>query len=295
MKKVLLVVISLSVLVVGCGNNGQPEEKNQPTQVVAKVNGKEISIHQVNALLANANNLDQSKLKLASEQALRQLVDLEIIKQKSIDEKLDRDPKVLRQIEQAKQQILAQAYINKLYSKKSAPTETDVSEFYTKHPELFSDRKIYQLLEYVITAKADKHAEIESAIKGFSTLDEVAMWLKEHRYSYAQNANEKPAEQIPTEILKQLYPLKDGDNLLVKTPSSVNMVHIMKTISQPVELEKASPVIKQYIVNSSRAELVKAEVGALRNAAKVEYLGEFSKMKNDPSTLESKLTSQVVN
>lgn len=50
---------------------------------------------------------------------------------------------------------------------------------------------------------------------------------------------------------------------------------------QPVDLEKAKPVIQQFLVNSNQQTLIKNEVAALRKEAKVEFYGDFSKMTMD--------------
>src|SRR5687768_10183106 len=107
MKKIALIVPALMLVMAGCSKH--EEAGKGSTQVVAKVNGNEITVHQLNFALSRAGKIDQAQLKPASEKVLQQMVDIELLKQKAIDAKLDRDPNVLQVLEATKQQLLAQA------------------------------------------------------------------------------------------------------------------------------------------------------------------------------------------
>jgi EpsD family peptidyl-prolyl cis-trans isomerase len=249
--------------------------------VVVNVNGSEITVHQLNFALSKMGKLDQSQVKVASEKVLQQLIDLELLKQKSVDEKLDRDPNVLQVLEATKQQVLAQAYMQKVASKQAAPSQDDIRKFYDTHPELFSERNVYVIQEFAIKDGSEHASEIEAGINDAKTADDLAKWLKDNNYVFSANASRKAAEQLPLELLKKMNTLKAGDTLVVKSPQALVLLFLAKVDRQPVDLEKAKPVIQQFLVNSSQQTLIKNEVAALRKDAKVEFYGDFSKMTMD--------------
>lgn len=291
MKKIALIVPVLMLAMAGCSKHS--ESSKGGSQVVAKVNGNEITVHQLNFALSKMGKLDQAQLKTASEKVLQQLVDMELLKQKSVDQKLDRDPNVLQVLETTKQQVLAQAYMQRVAAKQAAPSEQDIKNFYETHPELFSERNVYVLQEFAVKDGNEHASEIESGISSAKTAEELGKWLKDNNYEFNANASRKAAEQLPLELLKKLNTLKAGDTLIVRSPNALVLLFLAKVDRQPVELDKAKPVIQQYLVNAGQQTLIKNEVAALRKEAKVEFYGDFSKLTLDSNTPTVPATSPV--
>lgn len=282
MKKIALIVPALMLVMAGCSKHEGAAKGG--SQVVAKVNGSEITVHQLNFALSKMGKLDQSQVKAASEKVLQQMVDMELLKQKSVDEKLDRDPNVLQVLEATRQQVLAQAYMQKVASKQAAPSENDINKFYDTHPELFSERNVYVIQEFAIKDGNQRASEIEAGINDAKTGDDIAKWLKDNNVMFSVNASRKAAEQLPLELLKKMNTLKEGDTLVVKSPQALVLLFLAKIDRQPVDQEKAKPVIQQFLVNSNQQTLIKNEVAALRKEAKVEFYGDFSKMTLNADT-----------
>jgi len=279
MKKIALIVPALMLVMAGCSKHDGASKGG--SQVVAKVNGSEITVHQLNFALSKLGKLDESQAKAASEKVLQQMVDLELLKQKSVDEKLDRDPNVLQVLEATKQQVLAQAYMQKVASKQAAPSEDDIKKFYDTHPELFSERNVYVIQEFAVKDGNEHASAIEAGINAAKTGDDIAKWLKDNNYMFSANASRKAAEQLPLELLKKMNTLKTGDTLIVKSPQALVLLFLAQVDRQPVDLEKAKPVIQQFLVNSNQQTVIKNEVATLRKEAKVEFYGDFSKMTLD--------------
>lgn len=265
---------------VACGKKEPNAEKANETQVVAKVNGDEISIHQINFQLSRMGRLNETQSKQAEKEILVRLVDQQLLKQKALETKLDRDPNVLQALETSKSQILAQAYLEQQMAKVTKPSATEVTEFYSTHPELFENRRIFKLQELAVEVSKDKYMEVEEAVKSKKTIAEMAVWLKSKDYKFAANSNVRNAEQIPLELLKKLQPLKDGDAVAITNEKSINLVYIAASQSQPIAKDKARPVIEQYFLNQNKNALAKKEMDALKKDAKVEYVGAFADMKD---------------
>ncbi len=275
-------ILFMTVSIVACGDKG--ESTKSDTQVVAKVNGDEISIHQVNLQLGRAGKVDEAQSKAISQQIVTKLVDQQLLKQQAMDEKLDRDPRVLQILEASKSEILAQAYLEKIASKAKKPTTAEIDTFYNEHPELFEKRRVFRLQELVVQAEPAKFSEIEAGVKDIKNINEVAAWLKEHQFQFTANSNVRAAEQLPGNLLKVLQPLADGELFLIKSDRALNVVHLAASQSQPIPRDKATPVIEQYYLNLNKTNVIKEEMKALKDKAKIEYVGAFADMSNMAAT-----------
>lgn len=279
MKKIALIAPLLMLLIAGCSKHGEAGKSG--SQVVARVNGSELTVHQLNFALSKMGKLDQSQLKAASEKVLQQMVEMELLKQKAVEAKLDRDPRILQMLEDARQQVLAQAYMQKIASRPIAPSGDEIRKFYDTHPELFSERQVYGIQEFVVKEGNAHASEIEAGIHAARTAEDVSKWLKDNHYVFNANASRKAAEQLPLDLLKQLNTLKVGDTVVVRSPDALVLLFLAKIDREPIDLEQAQPAIQRYLVNASQQALVKNEVAALRKQANVEFLGDFSTMASN--------------
>ena len=169
-----LLLIGSSVVLTACGKKDEAASKKSDSQVVAMVNGDEITIHQVNFQLQRMGQMNEAQSKAAAKQVLARLVEMQLLKQKAIETKLDKDPAVLQAMESSKDQMLAQAYLEKLITKTPKTSTAEIDTFYKEHPELFENRRVFRLQELVVSVNKDKFAETETSLKGIKGINEIA-------------------------------------------------------------------------------------------------------------------------
>ena len=276
LKKLYLPLLVVA-LMAGCGDkkDGTAEE-SKPTQVAAKVNGTELTVSQVNYALQRIPNLDKDQSKAASLQVIRNLVDQEVLAQKAQSEKLDRDPVVVQALDAARRQIMAEIYMTRKLGTPAEPTDAEVSDYFNKHPELFTKRKIYRLQELSIKAPKEKQEAIRKQLADSKTLGDFAAWLKDEKYPVQASQGVKPAEQLPQALLPKLAEMPDGQAMVVNTPEGLLVILLADSQVQPVTLEQAKPAIARLLQNEARQKAAKAELDKVKAEAKIEYVGEFA-------------------
>ena len=277
MKKLVLPLM-IAALMAGCGDKKDEAatEEKAPTQVAAKVNGTELTVHQVNYALQRIPNLDKDQTKAASLRIVRNLVDQEVVMQKALADKLDRDPAVVQALDASRRQILSEAYMARKLGTPVEPTDAEVSEYFNQHPELFSNRKVYRLQEISIKAPKDKHDAIRAQLGASKTLNDFGAWLKAENLEVKAAQGVKPAEQLPLQILPQLAKMPDGQAMVMNAPDGLMVVVVAGSQAQPVTMEQAKPAIVRLLQTQARQKAAKAELDTLKAAAKVEYVGEFA-------------------
>lgn len=265
----------LAAALAGCGE--KDAESKAATQVAAKVNSDEITVHQINYEMSRLNGkISPDQAKAAANQVLNGLVDQHLLVQKAIDEKIDRDPVVLQNLEAARRQILAQAYLQRLTDKAISPTAAEIEDYYAKNPALFAERRIYRLQEISIPVTPENAESIKAQLTGLRSLQELGAWLKSVNIPARAVQSVKAAEELPFDLLSRLHPLKNGQTVNIATPRSLNIFYLADTQSQPLSLEQARPAIERYLINARKREISKAEIGKLRESAKLEFLGEYT-------------------
>jgi len=266
----------------GCSPQGDGKKGNL---VAAKVNDDEILSQQIDQALSRAGNIPEAQQKQAQQQVLQRLVDQQLFVQQAIQNKLDRDPGVQATMDAAKRQVLAQAYLEHLVQAAPKTTSEQVKAFYSEHPELFADRRVYRFKELAIAAPADfqpkLHVELERLDKQTDKskiITQLITWLQSQNIKFQANVATQAAEQLPIELIGKIYRMKDGDLLAIPRGNTMLVSQLDKSQSAPLAEEQAAPFIEQLLQNRKRADLSNEEMKRLRAAAKIQYVGDFATM-----------------
>jgi EpsD family peptidyl-prolyl cis-trans isomerase len=266
-----LAAIAAAVLLVGCG-----EKKDKASQTAAKVNKDEITVHQINFVLQQQRNLRPEQADAASKQILERLVDQQLALQKADEMKLDRDPRVVQQLEAARRDVVARAYLEKVGEAAPKPTPEEIHKYYVEKPALFSERRIYSIQEIAIEAKPDQVAGLRDKLTGSKNIGEFIEYLKTNDFRFSGNQAVRAAEQLPLNSLETFARMKDGQAMLVPGANGVQVIVLAGSRLQPIGEEQARPAIEQFILNERRRKLIEDDVKALRAGAKIEYVGKFA-------------------
>jgi EpsD family peptidyl-prolyl cis-trans isomerase len=267
---------TLALALSACGSK---DDSKVATQVAAKVGSEEISVHQINQVLGRSNTSGASPeaVKTMSRDILEKLIDQQIAVDQATEAKLNRSPDVVSQLEASRREILARAYIQKVVGGISKPTPEDVKKYYADHPQLFAERRIFNVQEIVVPLAPGIVEQLRSFSAAGKPIEESAAWLKSKDIKFGGGSATRAAEQIPLELLAQVHTLKDGQSLVIQSPQSVTLLRVASSQLTPVPEAAALPRIEQFLTNQRAGEAVAANIKLLRGNTKIAYLGEFSK------------------
>jgi EpsD family peptidyl-prolyl cis-trans isomerase len=207
-KKFTLFVMALAMVCISLA--AWSKKDRAATQVVARVDGEEISIHQVNRVLSraqavNAENLSEVKLEI-----LESLVDQQLPINLAMSKKLDRSPDVVTGIEKAKREIIARAVIEQVSTVVSQPSDEEAKKYLAENPALFSESRLFSLQEIALPKTTKDFASIADKITSAKSMEEMSAWLQEKKIQFSSDGGTQAAEPISLEILSKLYQFKDG-------------------------------------------------------------------------------------
>ena len=262
------------LMLAACGGEGGAGK--DATQVAARVNSGEISVHQINAALARTPNLKQSDVAAASGQVLQRLIDQELLVQSATDSKLDRNPNVMQAIEAARREILARSYLEQYTAQAEGPTKAEITAFYEANPALFAERRVYNLQEINASMDGAQADELRQVVADASNLNDILNWLRERKLPFRVGGGVRAAEQLPLNALERFAQMKDGQIGLLQSPTGMRVMFLAGSRAQPLDVEKATPFIERFLTNQKKAQMARAEMTRLRDEATIEYKGEFT-------------------
>ena len=268
---VAVAVATLALVLAACGDR----QDKGASQAAARVNKEEITVHQINFVLQQQRGLKPEQVDAASHQILERLIDQQLALQKADEIKLDREPRVVQQIEAAKREIIARAYVEKVGEGAPKATADEVKKYYDSKPALFSERRIYNIQEIAVEAKPEQVPALREKLAGVKNIGEFIEYLKANDFKFAGNQAVRAAEQLPLTSLDAFARMKDGQAMVGPGNNGMQVIVLAGSRSQPVTEEQARPAIEAYLLNERKRKLVEDEVKALRGNAKIEYIGKF--------------------
>ena len=267
-----LAVVATAALFVGCG-----EKKDKAaSQTAAKVGKDEITVHQINFVLQQQRNLRPEQTDAATRQILDRLIEQQLALQKVDELKLDRDPRVVQQLEAARREILARAYVEKVGEAAPKPTAEEIKKYYDDKPELFRERRVYSIQEIAVEARPDQVQELRAKLSDAKSINEFVDYLKAAGLRFSGNQAVRAAEQLPFNTLEAMAKMKDGQAMVVPSPTGATVIVLAGSRMQPATEEQSRPAIEQFLLNERKRKLVEEDMKTLRAAAKVEFVGKFA-------------------
>jgi EpsD family peptidyl-prolyl cis-trans isomerase len=267
----LLLALALTT---GCGKK---EDAKAATQVAARVNADEITVHQVNYFLARTQNVTPEGAAQAKREILDRLIDQHLARQQAIENKLDRSPDVMQAIEAAKSEILARAYQEQIAAALPKPAPWETQKYYSEHPELFAQRRLFELEEFVFVAKGEVAAGLREQSSKARSMQQIADWLKSQGVKFVANRGVRAAEQISLENLPKVQAMKQGEIQLFEAGGGrFQVIRVVASKADPVDEATATPRIRQFLFKRRSSEVIAKEMKQIKEQAKIEYVGEFA-------------------
>lgn len=273
-----------SLVLTGCGGDRGKADGKSDTQIAATVNQGEISVHQVQVVLQRQPQIAASEGANASSRVLEGLIDQELGAQAARAASLDKDPRVVQRLEAAKREILAQAWQESVAANVRSATSDEIDRYHDEQPQLFSQRRVFVLQESAVEGAADALAALAAKLSAAKSADEAGSLLQRSGLRVQSRVFAQASEDLPMTVLAGLAPLEAGQSAIFVQGDSARVYTILNAHKAPVDRRQADRAIGAYLANARRAEAVGQATKQLREAAKIEYKGNFAKPAARPAS-----------
>ncbi len=257
MKKMYLVtaVAAAALAVSGCGSK---EGKLDKGQVVASVDGEEITIFELNAEVQATQVPQGTDRKLAEQMALQRIIERKILAKVARDQKLDKTPVFLIQQRRADELILTTLLRDKIASGIAQPTDAEIAQYEAAHPDRFAQRKIYNIEQIVFPppTSAAKFKEFAP----LKTLEQLAAKLTADGVQFRRAPTQLDTAALPPEIAAKIAALPAQELFILPTQQGVTANVITGTTIQPLAGDQARELAMNTLRNERFSKAADAQL-----------------------------------
>jgi EpsD family peptidyl-prolyl cis-trans isomerase len=258
--------LALAQALAACGAPGS----GKGSQVVATVNGEEITVLQLNRVLERSGVREVTPD--VRKHAIDSLTAEELLVQAARKAKIDRDTAFVQSLENARRQLLAQIFAERMVYPKSVVTATEIADYYNREPLLFANRRKFRLTTFR-AAGADLTPQVSAALQQVKSVDDVRGILDARGIKYETQLASVAPEQLPVEELPAFSKASVGD--LFINPDKDGSVMLMSVTAieddVPLTLERARPMIEEFLRNSRNRQATDEYLARARASAEIVY------------------------
>ncbi len=276
MKKATIVVCAASLLILGgC-------EKKVGGQVVAVVNGQEITQQELNAELNGQQIPQNADRKAILAQLLQRVIDRKLLVGKAKEQGLDKSPTYLAQVQRAQDGILLEMMTSTAAKAVPVPDAAAAQQFIASNPSMFGGRKRYQLDQIIFKAANDP--ALQAKLKPVKTLPEVEAVLNAAGIKFERGSTQLDTAVLPPPIAARIAALPPGEPFVVPQNGQIVVNVIRGATDAPTPAQQAQPAAVEIIRRQAVESAMRKQVEQARASAKITYDTGFAPPKAGATT-----------
>jgi EpsD family peptidyl-prolyl cis-trans isomerase len=248
MKRIFLVSVAAVALMSVSACHGQSGAALDKGQVVATVDGEEITVFELNAEMQAAPAPAGVDRKVLEQMALQRVIERKILAKIARDRGLEKNPAFLLQQRRASELILATMLRDQIASKIAQPNDSEIATYQTAHPEFFAQRKVFTV-EQIIFPTPTNMAKFKE-IAPLKTLDQLAAKLTADGTQFRRGPGKIDSLQLPPDAVKKMGALPAGEMFVLPSQQGVTANVITETTIVPLTGTDA----RNAAINALKAE-----------------------------------------
>lgn len=261
---VVAVLIAASATLGGCGRVKQLMSSGKPEgQVVATVNGDEITSLELRQEMGSFASRDLAVMKAAQQRALQGLIMRRLVVQNAKDQKLDKTPEYSLQLRRGEDALLAQLFQRKVASGIAAPSRDEAEAYVSSHPEKFANRRVL-VVDQLIAAQNKISPERLRPIK---TYDELRALLDAEHVAYQSTVATVDTLTADPRLLAQIEKLPADEIFVIPQGGGLVFNRIIEARPVPFQGDPAVAFAINALRTQRAQEAVARQLELMRKSA----------------------------
>jgi len=274
-KKLMLMASAALLVLAGC-------EKKVGGQVVAVVNGDEITQQDVNAELQGASIPPTADRKAITNQIIQRIVDRTLLVQKAKAEGLDKSPAYLEQIRHAQDAVAVNLLTSKAAKTVALPDTNAIDSFIASNPSLFAGRKVYRLDQIVFAKPSDE--TVVHKLEPAHTLDAIAAVLTASGIHFSRGSSQLDTGAIPPAVAAKIASLPPGEPFVAPDKGQFVASVIVGEQPNPTPAAQTRPAALNILRQQALGAAMQKQLESARAAAQIQYQPGYAPVKTPSAT-----------
>jgi peptidyl-prolyl cis-trans isomerase C len=243
-------------------------------QVVAVVNGEEITLQELNTELKELRSMPLGDRQSIRQQVLQQIIDRRLIAQTAKEEGMDRDPTFVIRERRMRDDLLVQMYGTKAAGGLRMPDNAAVTKYMQENPGIFAERATYTVDQIAFDIPADQ--SVLKKLEADKTMADVERTLAAQKISYQKGNNNIDSINVPTTMLKQILSLPAGEPFMIPAEGKILVSVITGKKPVPVAEKDAAPVAAQAMRAENLGKMLRQRLDEAKAKATITYQDGFA-------------------
>lgn len=207
-RKARIAVIGAAIFV-GLAACGEKEAKLPDGQVVATIDGNDVTIHELNAELALIRAPAETPRKFLEQVALARVIERKMLAEEARELKLDNRPEFLLSKIRSEEGLLVQALQADIQSKVPRATREAAQKYMEENPQSFSERRIFAI-DQIQFLRPDNLASLPLAKA--KTMGEVERVLIDSNIEYRRAPQQVDTLTINPKLTGEILRITNSSN-----------------------------------------------------------------------------------
>lgn len=271
-KRLFLVAAPLALA--ACGGKA-----DAPTgQVVASVNGEEITTTDLESELSGATAPTPEGQKNLQRMALENIINRTILAQAAEAEGLAKGPEFAVLERKAKQAALVELLQRNLGKTIPQPGSEEIENFISDNPSMFANRKIF-VVDQIVVPQANE--QLLKALQPVKTMAEAQAVLQKFNVKSNKTVGVIDALTIPPQAAQQIAALPPDEVFIIPANGAIRINHVRSSQVDPITGAQAQSVAKEILSRQRGQTAMQSALGDRIKAgrANVKYNDAFAPPK----------------
>ena len=244
-------------------------DKAPQGQVVAIVNGEEITAQEVNAEAQSLNLPANANREAVLPQILQRVLDRKLLVGVARERKIDESPEFLIQNRRAEETVLATMLARQINEGVAPPSRAEVDKFIADNPNMFANRRQFQLDQLRIPYSGK--VEDLDYLKPAKTMDDIMRLLQQRNIRAERGGTVLDSATAQPPVIEVINKLAPGEPFIVPAGAAAVISVVRAERVSPLAGDQAVAAATQLVRAQKTDAALKQQVETARQSAKITY------------------------
>jgi EpsD family peptidyl-prolyl cis-trans isomerase len=266
-KTVSMMAMAAALVLGGC-------ERTATGQVVAVVNGEEITLSDLNSEIKASAASASGAPEAIREAALQRLIDRKVLVQEARKRGIEKQPDYLQGERRARDDVLINLFAQQVTQNIPIPTPADANSYIAAHPERFAQRTVYKLDQIQFASPADRNKL--KALEAAHDMAAVETALNKMNIKFMREPSAMDSFSTPPELIKRVLALPVGEPFVIAGGPVIYVSVVTEKQAIPLVGEEARAAAARVVRENAINAAAQNQVKQARSAAKIDYQPGFA-------------------